>query len=471
MLPQTLFDFTVIFYIVIGTLATTVTVLPFALLAIPPLLYYFLSVRKVFVTSSRELKRLEGLARSPMFAMLSESLSGVATIRSNDSSAYFVKKFENAHDAHTRSFFSFIASSRWVGFRMDCIMFVLMSVVSFLSVLFQRQQWFKIDPAILGLSISMLLQLAGMFQWCIRQSAEVVNLMVSVERVIAFKNLEPEAPLTLESDKNLDTAWPQNGKIEVKDVGIRYRKGLPLALNGASFSIPAGARIGIVGRTGSGKSTVVQTLFRLLEAEKGTITIDGTDISKIGLHRLRTKISVIPQMPTLFSGCTIRENLDLFGMHDEKAIVKALDDAHLREAIDELPEGHNTLVAEGGTNFSVGQRQLLCLARAILSRNKILILDEATASVDRRTDQLLHDTLHKSFEDSTIIAVAHRLDTIIDHDYVLVLGLGKVLEYGPPAELIRSGGTFSQMVDETGEAMAANLKQRAFAKESEVVNA
>ncbi|CAJ1947757.1 unnamed protein product [Cylindrotheca closterium] len=470
MLPQTLFDFTVIFYIVIGTLVTTVTVLPFALLAMPPLLYYFLSVRNVFVTSTRELKRLEGLARSPMFAMLSESLSGVATIRANDSPAFFVKKFENAHDAHTRSFFSFIAASRWVGFRMDCIMFVLMGVVSFLAVLFQRQDWFKIDPAILGLSISMLLQLAGMFQWCIRQSAEVVNLMVSVERVLAFKNLQSEAPLALDSDKDLDTAWPQDGKIEVKDVGIRYRNGLPLALNGASFSIPAGARIGIVGRTGSGKSTVVQTLFRLLETENGKITIDGTDISKIGLHRLRTKISVIPQMPTLFSGCTIRENLDLFGMHDEKAIVKALKDAHLSEVIEELPEGHNTLVAEGGSNFSVGQRQLLCLARAILSKNKILVLDEATASVDRRTDQLLHESLHESFEDSTIIAVAHRLDTIIDHDYILVLGLGKVLEFGPPAELIRSGGTFCQMVDETGEIMSVNLKQRAFAKESEVAH-
>eukprot|EP00526_Cylindrotheca_closterium_P003573 CAMPEP_0113610786 /NCGR_PEP_ID=MMETSP0017_2-20120614/5211_1 /TAXON_ID=2856 /ORGANISM="Cylindrotheca closterium" /LENGTH=1304 /DNA_ID=CAMNT_0000519695 /DNA_START=42 /DNA_END=3956 /DNA_ORIENTATION=+ /assembly_acc=CAM_ASM_000147 len=471
MLPQTLLDFTVIFFMVIGTLVITVTVLPFALLAMPPLLYYFLSVRKVFVTSTRELKRLEGLARSPIFAMLSESLSGVATIRANDSSTYFVNKFEIAHDAHTRSFFSFIAASRWVGFRMDAIMFFLASGVSLLAVLFERQEWFKIDPAILGLSISMLLQLSGLFQWCIRQSAEVVNLMVSVERVLAFKNLEPEAPLVLDSDKNLDSAWPQHGKIEVRDLGIRYRKELPLALNGASFSIPAGARVGIVGRTGSGKSTVVQTLFRLLEAENGAITIDDADISKIGLHRLRTKISVIPQMPTLFSGCTIRENLDLFGIHDEKAIVKALEDSHLSDVIEQLPEGYDTLVAEGGSNFSVGQRQLLCLARAILSKNKILVLDEATAAVDRRTDQLLHESLHESFEESTIIAVAHRLDTIIDHDYLLVLGLGKVLEFGPPAELIRSGGTFSQMVEETGDIMSANLKQRAFARESEVVNA
>jgi ATP-binding cassette subfamily C (CFTR/MRP) protein 4 len=242
MLPQTLFDFTVIFFIVIGTIITTITVLPFALLVMPPLFYYFWNVRRIFVTSTRELKRLEGLARSPIFAMLSESLSGVATIRANDSTRYFVKKFEGAHDAHTRSFFSFIAASRWVGFRMDSIMFMLMSIVSFLSVLFQQQEWFQIDPAILGLSISMLLQLAGMFQWCIRQSAEVVNLMVSVERVLAFRNLKPEAPLEVEYDKCLDASWPTQGAIDVRDLGVRYRPSLPRALNGATFSIPAGKR-------------------------------------------------------------------------------------------------------------------------------------------------------------------------------------------------------------------------------------
>jgi ATP-binding cassette subfamily C (CFTR/MRP) protein 4 len=194
MLPQTLFDFSMIFFIVLGTLATTISVLPFALLALPPLLWYFLSVRRIFVSSTRELKRLEGLARSPIFAMLNEALTGIATIRSNESVDYFVNKFQSAHDAHTRAFFSFIAASRWVGFRMDAIMFLLMVLVSFLSVLFQQQSWFVIDPSILGLSISMLLQLAGIFQWCIRQSAEVVNLMISVERVLSYGSLEAEAP-------------------------------------------------------------------------------------------------------------------------------------------------------------------------------------------------------------------------------------------------------------------------------------
>jgi ATP-binding cassette subfamily C (CFTR/MRP) protein 4 len=465
LLPQTLLDFLVVLFIVLGAILTTFVVLPIALIALPPLVWYFLSVRKIFVTSTRELKRLEGLARSPIFAMLSEALSGIATIRANDSVKYFTEKFEAAHDGHTRAFFSFIACSRWAGFRMDSIMFALMSMVSFLSVLFQQEGWLSIDPAILGLSISMLLQLAGLFQWCIRQNAEVVNQFVSVERVLDFGSLESEASLELENDKNLGD-WPERGEIDVKDLAVRYRPALPLALNGASFKIPSGARIGVVGRTGSGKSTVVQTLFRLLEAERGCISIDGVDISTVGLHTLRSKISVIPQAPTLFSGCTVRENLDLFGIHSEEAIQKALKDAHLAEAIAELPKGYDSMVSEGGTNFSVGQRQLLCLARAILSKSKILVLDEATASVDRRTDQLLHESLQESFGDATILAVAHRLDTVIDHDMILVLGQGKVLEYGTPADLIRSGGMFSKMIKDTGDTMSRDLRQRALAKEN-----
>eukprot|EP00980_Cylindrotheca_fusiformis_P015479 scaffold4361_cov123-Cylindrotheca_fusiformis.AAC.1 len=160
-----------------------------------------------------------------------------------------------------------------------------------MAVLFEQQSWFEIDPSILGLAISMLLQLAGVFQWCIRQSAEVVNLMVSVERVLAFRNIAPEASLEVEGDERLDPSWPNHGDIKVNDLDVRYRPALPPALDGATFTIPAGSRVGIVGRTGSGKSTVVQTLFRLLEAEHGSIVIDGVDISNVGLHRLRTKIS------------------------------------------------------------------------------------------------------------------------------------------------------------------------------------
>lgn len=207
----------------------------------------------------------------------------------------------------------------------------------------------------------------------------------------------------------------------------------------------------------------MQTLFRLLEAEKGCIRIDGEDISQLGLHALRTKISVIPQVPTLFSGCSVRENLDLFGCHSDEAIQKAIEDAHLAQVIKNLPNGWDSIVSEGGGNFSVGQRQLLCLARAVLNDNKILVVDEATANIDRRTDQMLQEVLQEWR--GTIIAVAHRLESIIDYDLVLVLGHGKVLEFGAPADLIAQGGTFCRMVNDTGESMAADLRHRATQKQ------
>jgi ATP-binding cassette subfamily C (CFTR/MRP) protein 4 len=465
LLPPTLFDFFVIAFIVFGALIVTIISLPFTLLAVPLLMWYFWSVRRIFVTSSRELKRLEGLARSPIFAMLSESMGGIATIRSNNAIGFFQAKFKDAHDAHSRAFFAFIAASRWVGFRMDSIVFLFVVLVSYLSVLFHVKNWFPIDPTILGLSLSMLLQLAGMFQWCIRQSAEAVNQMVSVERVLAFGDLEPEAALELGTDKAvLDQGWPTKGSVDYEDLSVRYRSSLPLALDNVSFSIPGGARVGIVGRTGSGKSTIVQTFFRLLEAETGRILIDGEDISKLGLHTLRTRLAVIPQVPTLFSGCTVRENLDLFGLHSDDSLREVLKDCHMDSVVDALPLGWDSIVSENGSNFSVGQRQLLCLARAVLNKAKILVLDEATASVDRRTDKLLHEALHKSFHDGTILAVAHRLDTIIEHDFILVLGGGKVLEFGTPASLIESNGHFANMVKDTGDTSASELRRRSIKK-------
>jgi len=460
LLPTTLFDFLVISFLVAGALASAIVVLPVTLLVVPPLVWYFLRVRGIFVTTSRELKRIEGLARSPIFAMVGESLSGIATIRANHAVEYFQKKFRQVHDAHGRSFFAFMACSRWLGFRMDSIMFIFLTIASFAAVIVQQQAWFEIDPGILGLAISMLIQLSGLFQWCIRQSAEVVNQMVAVERMIGFRDLSSEAALTNEYDDGIKD-WPVKGEIVVKDLSVRYRPGLPLSLHGLTFKVNSGARVGVVGRTGGGKSTLVQSLLRLLEAEEGQITIDGVDISKLGLHKLRTSISVIPQAPVLYGGCSLRENLDPFHHHGDEQIDEALSDVHMLEPVRLLSHGLDTTVAEGGLNFSVGQRQLLCLARAILRRNKILVLDEPTANVDSRTDKLLQEAVAKSFKGATILAVAHRLDTIIDYDKILVLGAGSVLEYGAPHELITSGGAFCSMVDDTGEEMATFLKGRA----------
>jgi len=460
LLPVTSFDFLVIGFLVLGALISAVSVLPVTLCFVPPLVWYFLRVRRIFVTTSRELKRLEGLARSPIFAMLSESLGGIATIRSNGAIDFFKGKFRHVHDGHSRAFFAFIACSRWLGFRMDALMFIFLTIASFAAVVVHQENWFKIDPGILGLAVSLLIQLSGLFQWCIRQSAEVVNQMVAVERVIGFRDLPSEAALVSDGDDKVDN-WPSKGEIDVKDLCVRYREGLPLSLRGITFKIDGGSRIGVVGRTGGGKSTLVQSILRLLEAESGKIMIDGVDISSLGLHKLRCKVSVIPQSPILYGGCSLRDNLDPFHAHTDEQINSALLDSHMLNAVASLSHRLDTTVAEGGLNFSVGQRQLLCLARAILRRNKVLVLDEPTANVDSRTDTLLQEAVSKSFADATIIAVAHRLDTVIDYDKILVLGDGRVLEYGSPHELIERNGAFTSMVNDTGEEMANTLRMRA----------
>eukprot|EP00980_Cylindrotheca_fusiformis_P019849 scaffold6966_cov112-Cylindrotheca_fusiformis.AAC.27 len=481
-LPLTIYDFLVGAFIVAGGVVTASIGLPFVLVAIPPLVWYFIRLRKIFVSTTRELKRLEGIARSPIFAMMSESLQGMSTIRANNFTEHFRNKFETLHDAHTRAFFAFVASSRWFATRMDILSFTLLATGSILAVLFNDQGWYEVDPAVLGLALTLLIQIAGTnFPWIVRQSAEIVNQMVSVERVLEFGNLTPEAALQTDIDfpppdlNDDDDGASKRQSIVATDFSVRYRPALPLALRKVSFDIPLGSRIGVVGRTGSGKSTFVQSLFRLLEADSGSIQIGGVDISQMGLHSLRNAISIIPQDPTLFSGLSVRENLDIFGIYSEQDIQRALRTAHMEETIRSLPNGYDSFVAEGGSNFSVGQRQLLCLARASLKRNRILVLDEATASVDQDTERLLQESLKdersyyysKNNSNFTIITIAHRLETIIEDDYILVLGSGQLIELDSPANLLRrrsdGSGTFSKMVEDTG--ISSKLKKRAFAAE------
>jgi ATP-binding cassette subfamily C (CFTR/MRP) protein 4 len=462
LLPQTIFDFVVCAFMVLGGIATTAVVLPFILVLFPPMIVYFVYVRKTFLATSRELKRIEGVARSPICAMLGESLQGVATMRANDSLAYFRLKFEKAQNDFSRAYWSFLASSRWLGFRMDFIMTLLLAVASFLAVVVNEYGWLQINSSLLGLALMLIIQLSALFQWCVRQSAEVVNYMVSVERIVDFSCLPAEADLVTAEDAKHPN-WPQHGSVECQDLVVRYRAALPPSLKGASFQVQSGQRIGVVGRTGAGKSTLAQALFRLLEAESGSITIDGVDIAKLGLHKLRTQMSVIPQSPILFDGCSIRENLDPFGKYDDGEVWEALGSVQMESTIrDNLSGGLNSIVAEGGSNFSVGQRQLLCLARAILRKNQILILDEPTANVDSQTDKLLQQAIQKSFGFATILAIAHRLDTVIDYDNILVLGAGQVLEFGSPTDLLdKTDGVFASMVRDTGELMSAELKRMA----------
>ena len=289
--------------------------------------------------------------------------------------------------------------------------------------------------------------------------------MVSVERVLEYCKIESEAPLLTESDKALSQEWPTSGNIKIDDLAARYRSSLQLSLKNVSFTVKNGQRIGVVGRSGSGKSTFVQTLFRILEADSGSTTIDGVDISGLGLTRLRQSIGVITQSPVLLSGYSIRDNLDLSKSRNDKEIREALINVQMMEAVEKLPDGLDSIVGESGSNLSVGEQQLLCLARGILENPKILVLDEPSANVDRKTDALIKEALDKSLPDTTIISIAHRLDTIIDSDQIVVLGGGEVLECGTPFELLEQNGAFSSMVDSTGQDMSAKLRQRAILKD------
>ncbi|RUS69235.1 hypothetical protein EGW08_023001, partial [Elysia chlorotica] len=244
--------------------------------------------------------------------------------------------------------------------------------------------------------------------------------------------------------------WPEQGRISFQQYSTRYRPHLDLVLRGVSFTVEPGQKVGVVGRTAAGKSSMTVALFRMIEAAGGSIWIDGVDISTIGLHDLRAGLTILPQDPVLFSG-SVRFNLDPFNLHSDAAIWEALDNAHLGTLVRELPDQLEFECEEDGQNLSVGQRQLMCLARSLLRKTRILVLDEATAAVDLETDALLQETIREAFRDCTVLTVAHRLNTVIDYDKILVLGNGKILEYGSPSELLRdTSGTFYSMAKESG---------------------
>lgn len=300
-----------------------------------------------------------------------------------------------------------------------------------------------------------------------RQTAELENFMTSVERVIEYVDLEPEATISdnVEVDEerqqiqNEPKNWPQTGRIEFEHLSLRYSDHEDFILRDLNMSIRSGEKIGIVGRTGAGKSSIIQAIFRLAINE-GTIRIDDVDISTISLHTLRKNISIIPQDPLLFTG-SMRDNLDPFHKNSDDDLWLALDQVELRSTVSALPNGLNCKISDGGSNFSMGQRQLVCLARAILRNNRILILDEATANVDARTDKLVQRTIRENFGECTVLTIAHRLHTVMDSDRVLVMDAGEIVEFEHAYILLKQNGIFKKLVDETGFSTSAQLLQMA----------
>lgn len=307
-----------------------------------------------------------------------------------------------------------------------------------------------------GLAITQSIALTGMFQWGMRQSTELENQMTSVERVLEYTDVEKERSLDTPPEKKPPRTWPEHGEIKFHNVFLKYSPNDPPVLKNLSFTVKPQEKVGIVGRTGAGKSSLIAALFQLTDTE-GRILIDNINIREIGLHDLRSKISIIPQEPVLFSG-TMRKNLDPFDEYSDDVLWRALEDVELKEAVMDLVAGLESKMSEGGTNFSVGQRQLVCLARAIIRNNKILVLDEATANVDPQTDALIQTTIRKKFADCTVLTIAHRLHTVMDSDKVLVMDAGTMVEFDHPFNLLQNEeGVLYGMVKQTGKAMAEAL--------------
>ncbi|VVC32361.1 ABC transporter type 1, transmembrane domain,ABC transporter-like,P-loop containing nucleoside triphosphate [Cinara cedri] len=427
-----LLDFVYIFLSLIGTLVVIGLINIYLMIPtfIIGVLYYYTTV--FYLSTSRSIKRLEGVSRSPVFAHMNASLQGLTTIRAFEAEGILSKEFDEHQDLHSSVWFLFIASSEAFGFVLDIICFIYLSFVTYSFIIIRNE----LGGGYVGLILTQLINLTGAVQWGIRQAAELENQMTSVERVLEYTNIPQEAALESPPEKKPPKEWPSEGKIVFQQFYLQYSPDAPEVLKNLNIRIQSTEKIGIVGRTGAGKSSLISALFRLA-LNKGNIIIDDIEIHELGLHDLRSKLSIIPQEPVLFSG-TMRKNLDPFNEYDDHDLWNALNDVQLKEIVEDLPNGLNSKMSEGGSNFSVGQRQLVCLARAVLKSNKILILDEATANVDSQTDALIQNTIKKKFKNCTVLTIAHRLNTVMDSDKVLVMDGGKMVEYDHPYKLLKN---------------------------------
>lgn len=419
------------------------------LIPLIPIGYMYWIIQKWFRKTSTELQRVTSIAGSPIFSDFSQVLTGTSTVRAYGEKERFFSQCQNSFDSFNASYNLVYMANYWLGLRLDLLGGMIGAFIGAVSV--ATSQYEFIPAGWLGLALSYAIEVTGFLKHGVRMMATIEADMNSVERVLHYsENVEPEAPDVIPEKDPEPSTWPSNGVIDFDRVSMRYRDG-PLVLKNISLHIEGGEKIGVVGRTGSGKSSMMNLLFRITEVENdgGNVKIDGLDTAQIGTEILRLNLSIIPQDPVMFSN-TVRYNIDPFGDRTESELWDVLQKVRLADVISALPDGLDDQVAEGGENFSQGQRQLLCIARSLLRKPKILIMDEATASIDNTTDSEIQKMIRENFKDATVLTIAHRLNTILDSDRILVLDDGKIAEFDTPKNLLaKPNGVFRGMVDKS----------------------
>ncbi|XP_074079822.1 ATP-binding cassette sub-family C member 3 isoform X2 [Macrotis lagotis] len=443
-IPPTILMLLGTFFNSTSTLVVIISSTPLFAVVILPLAGLYIFVQRFYVATSRQLKRLESVSRSPIYSHFSETVTGASVIRAYRRTHDFMAISDAKVDVNQKSCYANIISNRWLGIRVE---FVGNCVVLF-AALFAVISRNTLNPGLVGLSVSYALQVTLALNWMVRMTSDLESNIVAVERVREYSETKTEAPWVI-SDNRPPPDWPQQGEVEFLNYSVRYREGLELVLKNLNLRVKGGEKVGIVGRTGAGKSSMTLCLFRILEAAEGEIHIDGINIASIGLHDLRSMLTIIPQDPVLFSG-TLRMNLDPFGKYSDEEMWQTLELSNLHKFVKSQSKGLDFECSEGGENLSVGQRQLVCLARALLRKSRILVLDEATAAIDLETDDLIQATIRSQFEGCTVLTIAHRLNTIMDYTRVLVLDRGTVAEFDSPANLIAAKGIFYGMAKDAG---------------------
>ncbi|XP_005096296.1 multidrug resistance-associated protein 1 [Aplysia californica] len=428
-LPSSIRSFYNCIFSVTGTIVTISYSTPIFLAVVVPLGIMYWMIQRFYIPTSRQLKRIESTTRSPIYVHFSETVGGAASIRAYGASERFVMESRNRVDHNLSFYFASLASNRWLGWSLECIGNLIILSAALFAVLST-----DLEPGLVGLSVSYSTQVTGALNYLVRMFSELETNIVSVERLKEYAETPTENAWVIPYNRP-DSQWPQRGDVSFNNYQTRYRPGLELVLKGVSCRIQGKEKVGIVGRTGAGKSSLTVALFRLIESAAGSITIDNINISEIGLHDLRSKLTILPQDPVIFSG-TLRMNLDPFDEFSDATLWSALENAHLKSFVETLPTGLNYECGESGQNLSVGQRQLVCLARTLVRKTQILILDEATAAVDMETDELIQKTIRTEFSECTVLTIAHRLNTIVDYDKILVLDKGRVSEFDSPKALL-----------------------------------